>query len=335
MNLEKKINLGAQHTFSSHRSGWGYALDALKPLHNPEGLLFDGFLEMSFMWKEYKPDQVEPPYRQPWVGFLHNPPIIPQWFFYPETVKPVIEQPEFQDSLYNCVGIFCLSQYLADWLQPQINKPVSSLIYPTEIPDVQFDFDRFVANGQKKIVQLGWFLRKLNAIYQLPIAKGNPIGYEKVKLNPNFFNDKNKRINWFCEAERKAENLVLRSEFLDNTRDVDHVSNQDYDVLLSENIGFLCLYDASANTAVVECIARATPLLINPRPAVVEYLGIDYPLYFETLEEAAQKIMDLGRVKATHEYLKNCDTRKKISGEYFLQSFVESDIYRQLQVPAL
>lgn len=333
MPLTGRINLSSiQHTFSSHRSGWGVALDALTPLHNPQGALFDGFLEMNFMWKEYKPNQIKPPYRQPWIGVLHNPPIIPHWFFYPKTVKPVLEQPEFKDSLEYCAGIFCLSQYLADWVQTQVDKPVSSLIYPTEIPDATFDFERFQANGQKKIIQLGWFLRKLNAIYQLPIAKSNPLGYEKIKLNPNFFNDNNERINRFCEAEKQAENLVFKPEFLANTLDVNHVSNKEYDSLLSENIGFLCLHDASANTAVVECIARATPLLVNPRPAVVEYLGVDYPLYFNNLDEAAQKVMDLGRVKATHEYLKECDTRQKISAEYFCQSVVKSAIYQQLPV---
>ena len=59
---------------------------------------------------------------------------------------------------------------------------------------------------------------------------------------------------------------------------------EEYDDLLSKNIIFIDLYDASANTVVVECIARKTPLLVTRLDAVIEYLGKDYPLYFDNLE---------------------------------------------------
>ena len=59
--------------------------------------------------------------------------------------------------------------------------------------------------------------------------------------------------------------------------------------LLCRNIAFVELHDAGANNTVVECIARATPLLVNKLPSVVEYLGAGYPFYYDSLEEAAEK----------------------------------------------
>jgi len=100
--------------------------------------------------------------------------------------------------------------------------------------------------------------------------------------------------------------------------------------LLSQNIAFLHLYDSSANNALIECIARATPVLINPLPAVLEYLGPDYPFYFHTLAEAARKAEDTSLVLAAHEYLRQPALRQKLTGEYFLRSLVHSEIYRQL-----
>ncbi len=97
--------------------------------------------------------------------------------------------------------------------------------------------------------------------------------------------------------------------------------------MLADNIVFVELYDASANNAVLECLARATPLLINPLPAVVEYLGQDYPLYFTSLAEAADKAQDSSYIYAAHEYLKTCLTRQKLSGDYFRRSFIESEVY--------
>ena len=100
--------------------------------------------------------------------------------------------------------------------------------------------------------------------------------------------------------------------------------------MLCQNIIFLDLYDSSANNAVIECIARGTPLLINPIPAVVEYLGEGYPFYFNDLDEAAEKVKDFDLIKRTHEYLLGCDTRTKLTQEYFRDSIIESPIYQSL-----
>jgi hypothetical protein len=90
------------------------------------------------------------------------------------------------------------------------------------------------------------------------------------------------------------------------------------------------MYDSSANNAIIESIARATPVLTNPLPAITEYLGSDYPLYFESLEEAAKKASDLGLIKEAHQYLLECDTRKKLTPESFRKALRESEVYNLL-----
>ena len=56
---------------------------------------------------------------------------------------------------------------------------------------------------------------------------------------------------------------------------------------LSSSVVLCLLYATAANNVVIECIARATPILVNPLAAVVEYLGPDYPLYACDEDEAA------------------------------------------------
>ena len=90
------------------------------------------------------------------------------------------------------------------------------------------------------------------------------------------------------------------------------------------------MYDSSANNAIIESIARATPVLVNPLPAVVEYLGADYPLYFDTLEAAAKKSSDFVLLRDAHQYLLECDTRKKLTPERFRESFESSEVYQRL-----
>lgn len=326
-NASGKLNLIDQKVFFAHRCGWNYALHALKPLHNSQGVLFDGFLEDTFVWQD-SPEQVRQPYKEPWIGFLHNPPGMPTWYFSDTSPQALLANQNWQQSLSCCKGLFTLSEYHAEWLRKQVDIPVSSLIHPTELPELQFDWNRFVVNPKKKIIQLGWWLRKLAAIYQLPIPKNNPLNYQKIKLNPAPVPDSEKYLQNLLNKQIELEQIALNPAFVENTLNLTHVSNQKYDELLSENIGFIELYDASANNAVIECIARATPLLINPLPAVVEYLGTDYPMYFNSLSEAAEKAMDMELIRLTHEYLKTCETRRKLTADYFLKSFQESEVYR-------
>jgi len=351
-NPDGKLNLNDQKRFQCHRSGWDFALKALEPLHNPDGILFDGFIENNFAWKHWKNDVSPPhilnklrlegtyehlatsaekgitPYREPWVGFVHNPPNMPKWFHYQESPQTIFSKPIWRESLEHCIGLFCMSDYLADWIRRRTGKPVSRLIHPTEIPELQFDFDKFKDNGKKKIIQIGWWLRKLGAIYRLPIPRGNRLGYEKIRLVPRFFDDADNYLKKLILKETEIHHLERNEAYYSNTRDVQHLPNDEYDQMLSQNIVFLDLYDTSANVAIVECIARTTPILVNPLPAVVEYLGEDYPFYFNSHEEAAEKVLDPGLIQKTHHYLKHCDTRKKLDQTYFRQSMQESEVYR-------
>jgi hypothetical protein len=68
---------------------------------------------------------------------------------------------------------------------------------------------------------------------------------------------------------------------------MNYISDDQYDILLQNNIVFLNLVDASACNTVIECIVRNTIIIINKLDAIVEVLGEDYPLYYRTIEEAS------------------------------------------------
>ena len=232
---------------------------------------------------------------------------------------------QFLESLKTCKGIFTLSEYHAQFLREATNVPVNALYHPTTLPDVLFDYNKFICNEHKKIINIGYWLRKLNSIYQLPV---NNV-FQKWRLMPYSSARPKEAIDNLIEKERKLFD-IKPTKYYDYTTSVERVSNYEYDKLLSENIVFLDLYDSSANNAVIECIARATPILVNPIPAVVEYLGEDYPMYFNTLDQAAHKVNDFHLIKSTHEYLLDSPVRAKLSQQYFRKSFIESEIYQTL-----
>ena len=351
------INLRGQKTFSFQRSGWNYALGALTPLHHEAGIHFDGFIERHFAWQhkiKVRPAHVLlkmklegtfdtlatseergiVPYRRPWIGVVHNPQSMPPWFHFDESPQAIFAKDIWKHSLDTCVGLLTFSEHSARWLREQTGKPVSPLIHPTEVPPIGFDFERYLRNARKTILQIGWWLRKLTAIYQLPIGVNNAMGYRKVRLVPQFIPNAHAHLNRLIEKERQMLGLTIDGRWAENTREEDQVTNAEYDRLLSENIVFVELHDANANNVVIECIARATPLLINPLPAVVEYLGRDYPLYYSSLEEARSKALDVDLLHRGHRYLLTCETRTKLSASHFLEQFQASEVYRRLLAPA-
>lgn len=97
------------------------------------------------------------------------------------------------------------------------------------------------------------------------------------------------------------------------------VTNEMFDVIMKSNIIFLHLTDASAVNTLIEAIVRCTPVLVNPLPAVVEMLGVDYPFYYtKGFNEAASKLGDLNQIKKTYEYLYNMD-----KSQFDIKTFME------------
>ena len=214
------------------------------------------------------------------------------------------------------------------YLEGELDIPISTLIHPTEIPNSLFSYENFIKNKNKKITMIGYWLRKLNSIYNLPLDEKS--GYKKIRLLPYTHRAPRHTIQRLLEREQDEYSIEINKKYAKNTFTVNRLNDDKYDELLSENIIFLNLYTTSANNAVIECIARGTPILINRLPSTEEYLGKDYPFFFDSLDEAADKAKDYNLIKMTNEYLLNCETRKKLTPESFRKSFVESEIYKSI-----
>lgn len=301
--------------FGIHRSGWNFALHSLKPLHNPQGLYVVSFMEKVFVWGKPKPIK----FPRPWIGFTHRPHNIPEWF--PADLRRLFFQNVFfEDNLPSCKGIFTLSKYHAKHLAKQLSVPVQNLIHPTEIPEEQWN-PNVLSTSRIKVVQVGWWLRKLHGIFMLPSGD-----YEKIYLTKQKIEKPIERIIGLEYEHLKRKGVFLDSMY-DTAKTVNYLPNNEYDALLANSVIFLDLYDASANNAIIEAIARATPILVNPLEPVIEYLGEDYPLFYNSYDEGVEKLHNKELLLTAHEYLKKCDARKKITESYFKESIESSSIY--------
>lgn len=295
-----------------HRSGWPYVLRCLEPMISDKGILFDDFIEASFA---YHP--IRSPHLEPWVGVFHQPYDAPEFLQPPGlSIGSILKSPMFKASLpYLKLGI-TLSSPLGAWLQKTLDVPFVTLIHPTEIPEVAFSETAFLANKKRRIIQIGCYLRNTSAIYQLKV----PDDYTKTRLLLEtqwekeyitrvavLWQDYNWGNRW---NQKKADRLPCGT--VENSG---RVSDAIYDRLLSENVVFIEFFSASASNTIVECIVRNTPLVVNRLPALEEYLGKDYPLFFDRIEDATE-LFALDKIFAGHSYLKRLDKRP-LTGEYF------------------
>lgn len=323
-----KFNIRNQLCMGHHRSGWGYVLKKLSDVHRDDGTKFDGFLDATFGTSREQNHQIRViPYRENWVGVFHNPPMLPSFFSDNASPSSIILSKPFSESLPMCKGIYVLSEYHAKFIRNFLgNVPVEVLYHPTEFPDRKFDFDAFNKNPNRKVINIGWWSRRITSIFKLQV---NPDLYQKLRLMLSPTNQSNVTIDRIFDLERTCFSPISESD-LQSVISVSRLHDDDYDDLLSKNIVFVDLYDASANNVVIECMARTTPILINPLPAVVEYLGSDYPFYFNNLEEASAKLHNLELIKQTHEYLCSWSGREKITSEYFMNVLRKGRIFRSL-----
>jgi hypothetical protein len=117
----------------------------------------------------------------------------------------------------------------------------------------------------------------------------------------------------------------------DSVEILENISNSEYDILLSKNIVFVQLVDCTVSNTIIECIVRNTPVLINKLPAVVELLGVDYPFYYNNMNDANLKSQNIKLIEETYNYLRNL-SKVKYSDGYFLDSIRNSEIYKSIVI---
>jgi hypothetical protein len=167
-----------------------------------------------------------------------------------------------------------------------------SVSHPIEITGAEttFDFRLFCKN--KQIYHIGWWLRNFKSFINFKI--------------PNEFN---KTILIKDGFVKEWDILSKRFDIRDITI-VKELNNNEYEKLFVNHCMYLDLEDATANNVILECIKFNTPIIVNKSPSVVEYLGRNYPLYFENKND--MKIFEsydylYSRIKEANIYLKNMD----------------------------
>jgi hypothetical protein len=281
-----------------HRAGWPFAVDALRSIHSESAdLLFDDFVEQTWVYSS----RTEP-IVQPWAGIFHHPPNPPTWTRKQDRLDRLCLNHAFDSSLLNLKLAICLSQYVADWIGDHWDIPTAVVKHPTELPEMKWQPDAWI--NDKRLLQVGWYLRNVRLIHQT----NTPIHRTRLMIK--------KQVT--VEHEENSQRVFgSRPEFnASGVLEIDWIENDGYDFLLSRSVVCMEVLDAAANNVTIECLARNTPLIVNRHPAVVEYLGGDYPLFYEDHRQVAEMINNEELILSAHRYLEQRD-KSFLSAESF------------------
>ena len=281
---------------TEHRGGWTDVINNLKnnnfySTHHSRYMFID-IIEEYFLWKkDFKLDTK-------WCGILHLTCNVPKYLNKIE-LNNIFTNTHFINSLKNCVVIFTLSNYMKQILLEKfkilnIYVPIINMKHPIDMNVPLFDINKYKSND-KYIIQIGQQLRIMSSIYRINIPNHNKLwltGTRKIEYLKNIL-------------QLEIEHLKIKINMKDVEMKYIEKYNE-YDLLLTKNIVFVHLYDASANNTVIECIIRNTPIVVNRVESVVEYLGVDYPLYFNNLEEI-NELVTIENIEKAHEYLVTMD----------------------------
>ena len=275
------------------------------------------------------------------------------------------------------VGSSCIIESFTDEELKKIGYDVEIFVlcHPTEVEVKQFSLSKFIENKDKKIVNIGGWMRNIFFFYNLFLPKYYSFTIQKkgllTKLSSvkqeyhtirkvalkgrnmnNYFPIKNDVL--FRDMECKSSEEVISKSCSENkltnnnwykhyneymkrvchsVEVMEHLCDEDYDELLSENIVFINLIDASAVNTIIECIVRCTPIIVNRLPAVVEFLGEMYPLYYGDAkgetgdvhlmnEQISTLLSDTKNIKAANKYLAGMN-KNRFTTEYFREELSE------------
>lgn len=330
-----------------HRSGWQYIVNnlviKLNENEHSKPLIIDTYLDKTFHWnKSFYEKKGIIPYTKDWVGFIHH-----TFSDYNNEYNctELFKDTLFLQSLQYCKCLIVMSSYLKKQIDEAllacgISVSVKNISHPTEYTSLLFDWDLFECNENKQVVQIGGWLRNVFSIYELQLPKNSQFTKSilKNKNSDSYFppadlatrvaalaldtpsaivqpeicrsNSSNYHIKGLIECIQRMESSVHVLEFLENDK---------YDVLLSKNIVFLNLVDASACNTIIECIMRNVPIIVNKIDPVVELLGEDYPLYYTNLSEATVFLSDIQLLKKAHIYLCDLDKTAFYIDDFLLQ----------------
>ena len=306
---------------TGHRFGWNFVVSNLQNIFtNKNGVCFNTWTDCEFIYE----NKAKIPDNSDWVGITHLTPCNNKYYFSVCDINALLTNKGFIKSLATCKGLFTLSKYMKIYMEDMLKK----LNYPNIIVDVLYHpvdyitpfFNSTNINNINSIVSIGCQLRKISTIFKVKTSyKKTWLPGRDAKEALKFLDDECKEYN-ISVTENERKSVII-----------DKVNNESYDNIMLNNFVLIDVYDASANNALVECIARDIPCFVTNLPATREYIGDYYPLLFNNMEELESMLHDKALILSAYNYLvKRPYLKERLSIDNFFKDILNSSITKNI-----
>ena len=297
-----KLKIVNSTSFDYHNGGWSNRLKELSIINSENGVDFDCYLEKSYCWD----NSIKPIYKKNWVGILHSPIDSYDWYLNKTKNIEIFECPQFLKSLEKCKGIYVFSEHEKIKVSNKLismNKkiPVNCIRHTIDNIQKKWSYDKY--SKSKRILHIGWWMRDIKSFYDLKTS----VKKTRILLN------------------EKIEDQIFKIFEIENidVEEIAHLNSLEYENIISSSIVFVNLIDGVANNTVLECIESNTPILVNRNPSTIEYLGTEYPLYYDSIDNIDKMISKKKLVDASI-YLSKLNKYKNLGSQIERSEIYES-----------
>lgn len=284
-----------------HFYGWVYIIEELSKHFKHKHFTLHPFLDRDVL---FFPENLKGLLDKDWMGIVHFPthgaPLIHPGINSKNVVN-FINESEFSK---NCKGLITLSKKSQKFLSKYTDIPIYQLWHPKYVGKHVFDIDRFFKKPQ---------LRHPGKAYRdfFPFFNFQTLITKEINIEAS--------NQWLID-----QTLELKGQSANNySVKISHnfLDNQKYINKLTSSLGFGYYYDCEASNSILEHLMTHTPTIVNKLPSIQEYLGKDYPMYYENIESDPDKfILNKKFILDTYKYLKSRSKKKRFTIDYFCHS---------------
>jgi hypothetical protein len=306
---------------TGHRFGWNYVTGELKnKFINENGVPINTWLDCDYLFNNKNSIST----KDSWIGITHLTPVYFNNYFKICNINNLIHNKAFINDLKTCKGLFTLSNYMKVYLKHMLcilgypNIPVDNLYHPVSYVEPMFNPNNI--NKIRTVVSVGTQLRKNTTIFKLKTA------FDKIWLPGREANVAFEMLEAECQ-----DCQILLTETDKKSVKILNLNNIDYDNLLVNSHVIIDVYEASANNALIECISRDIPCFASNIPAICEYIGDDYPLLFNNLQDLEEKLTNTSLIHSAHKYLiERPYLKERLTIDNFIKDILNSEITKNV-----
>ena len=196
------------------------------------------------------------------------------------------------------MGLITLCNHTKGFLQSHVNVPVGMVYHPKIKIDCKFDVDEYLR--KPKLYHSGFYSKNVEKFLEYECEIRKYIRWSRPR-----------HVKWGEKNINPRTGVEIYFE---------RFTREKYIQWLVTGIGYAHFNDCAASNVVLEHIMTGTPLVVNRLPAVVEYLGSDYPMYVDQF--ASEMLLDREFLNDIQEYLLQrsqfeCFTYTKFTEKFF------------------